>query len=221
MRFVSPSAHLPGLPPYPSWELVAPAQIPAPPRVAIDDAAAIKQLADAYRGAVEWRFPGQRCFVLAKRTAAQDKALLIAARALAERDIPPTSWAAFSCDVWAAATSGETKNVPGKRWPPVAWVFGAKRITEREDWFHSEAADYAGGRAVYGPKHRDLIARYLAMRGRVAHLLDLSRERLEALGKATFPEGFDRLVGEVREEARLTQEHLARRIARGEWVWHH
>lgn len=158
---VSPAAPLRGIPP-PPWTLVPIPTIPLPPT--LDEEATpierAKKLADAFRGAIASRFPGHRDFTFRNGAVAKSKhmpLLLKAAEFMLEREIAPSAWAAWSVDIWKQYTTD-------KKPPPVAWVFGSKRLIERRGWFEAEEGSYCGGTAQLGPKRDALMKRYMMMR---------------------------------------------------------
>lgn len=209
-----------GVPRYPGIDVVAPAQVPDPPLLDPESPSLdhVTILAAAYRGAVESRFGG-RCYVLRGdlRGTKHWAAFVGAAEALIEHNIPPAAWAAFSCDVWKKFSARGPRPTRGKGWPPVAWVFSAKRIEERRGWFRAEESDYSGGRAIFGPKHKDLMYRF----ARLDWVLGDPRVRdVGAVVEQFFPGNlYEELVNAARAEAADYRERFKRQIREGRFLW--
>lgn len=201
-------------PPYPGASVVEPATVPPPPL--LDPTASERSwalaLVRAYRGAVSSRTK-KACFVLAKGDITASRyypMLLSGARKLIEHKLPPAAWAAWSVDVWRSR--GE------KDAPPLAYVWGAKRIEERRGWFRHEAASYEGGMALYGRAHRTLLAKWNAMAAELMRVVDPADG--PKVVERHFPgRSYDALVEAARREAVATNGELQARLESGEWLW--
>lgn len=237
----------PGVPPYPGPQVVDAAKVPTPPRLhsqlvarGPDDElmeSAVRKLVRAHRGACLGRL-GIEVHAFRRGGLTKSKLyprLVECAKALAEHEIPPTSWAGFSCDVWskggdeAAETvqrlggDGEVKRYlrgskgsHGKA-PSLSWVMSAHRVTKWRGWFRNEASSYDGGRLVYGPKLKELIGRWQRMQTAIRS----GKAPPDAVAEH-FPDelgGYDGLVDEARRETQREQARLERAVLRGDWVW--
>lgn len=212
------STPLDGVPPYPGVAVVMPARIPSPPTLdpSATDREKAQRLAAAYRGALSKR-TGKPSFVLSRGDIQRSrfyKLLLGGAAKLIEHELPPTSWALWSVDIWRDYGEGKQKV------PPLPWVYGPKRIVERRGWFRRES--HAGGRVVFGRKHIELLDRYEKMR-RALHVAALTTAKVDVseIVAEHFPTDatYERLVAEARFEAEQKRQRFEERIARGEFLW--
>lgn len=212
---VMATSPLEGCPPLP-WTLVPFAVSPNPPTLVPEmrDDERAARLVDAFRGALGSRFPGSTDFSFRRGVLSRSKhfpMLVEAAGFMVEREIAPAAWAAWSMDVWKTYTE---KRKP----PPVAWVFGPKRLAEKRGWFEHEESSYLGGTVLSTPKRTALLRRYLAMRAAVEAAEAWSDPR--EIVSRFFPDDlFDRLVVEAREEVARVRERVQRRVDAGEFLW--
>jgi hypothetical protein len=226
-----PTAPLPGTPP-PPWTLVGLAAVPNPPDLdpEMKPTERTNFLASAFNGAVASRFPGYgdafrsgsirangvllSAPVRAARTLhkSKDYALLVeAAQFMLDHEIAPAAWAAWSCDMWKVHHTT-------KKPPPVAWVFGTKRLAERRGWFEAEERSYMGGSVKYGRVQEKLIRRYLTMRFEI-HNACAWDDPAPFVAK-WFPDDlFERMVAAAKAEVARAQEKLRAAADRGEFLW--
>jgi hypothetical protein len=207
----------PGVPAFPRLEV---ARVPHPPLLDPDahpDELALS-LARAYRGAIEKR-TGKRCFQLTgtePRTWKSFATLVAGGRVLAEHEIAPAAWCAWSCDVWGKYGDKGVKPGKARSAPPVAWVFGVKRIEERRGWFRSEEGSYEGGRIVHGPKQKELMWRY----ARMHHALGERGVDVRAVVDDFFPgELYAELLAAAKGEAAEYRALLTRQAREGAFLW--
>lgn len=214
------SAHGQGVPIYPGNTVVAPAYVPAAPMLNPEspEHELAAKLAASYRGAVEKRFPKQRCFTLLKgdiRKSKHYKLLVAFAAELIEHEISPAAWCIFSVDKWRTAPSASLASRP--KVPGIAYVFSLARISDDKRWQFRAAYNDGklGGRAVFGKSHRQLLERYQKMHHAI----------LRGLHKATAMQQFfpgtlyEDLVDAARAEAAETRFRLEGQVARGAFVW--
>ena len=213
-----PSAGVADVPLYPSIAIVMPARVPSPPL--LDPAASqlvnVRRVLRTYNDATRARTgkPGNMLARVDIRKSKYWKVLCGAVDALIEHEIPPTSWALFSLDVWKTFHVGNGKRT---RPPALSWVWAAKRIEERRGWFRREAGAYMGGRLVFGPRHRYLLTTYDRMR-KALHTEDGTAAEIVA---RYFPANatYDRCVASAREEAEQQTRKFQQRLQRGEFLW--
>jgi hypothetical protein len=206
------------VPPFPGPQVVPVATVPSPPL--LDPAAApeewARRLAHAYRGAVDLEFgTGAAGWVFKRgdiKTSKHFDRLVAAARLLIADDIAPGAWCIFSCRVWRTTRPGQAGKVP-----PVPWVFSGNRLTKRAGWFWSYQGNDFGGRAVMGPKLKDLAHRYARMQHALDGLRTDEPQVVREVVERFFPDGlYDQLVVEARDEAAQTTASIKRRVAEGD-----
>ncbi len=213
---VLPTTPLRGAPPAP-WGLVPLVTLPGPPRLeaGMSDTEAAVRIATAYNEAVRARFGAVQKFIAWGNGPIQKSKhwsmLCKVRKILEEHEIAPIAWAAWSCDIWREYN---TSTAP----PPVAWVFGPKRVAERRGWFESSAGAYAGGRIIMTPAKRKLVESWTRMR------LTIDRAQAwadpSAIADEFFPgDSFARLVALARDEAATEQASLRSRADRGVFLW--
>lgn len=247
---LDPGGLPPGCPAYPGPNVVEAAKVPTPPRltrqqVVGDPEAAVRLILRAYRGAVKGRLgldvhPYRRGGLTRSKHFSK---LVECALQLAEHEIPPTSWAGFSCDVWAKGGdhAAETvqrlggdkevkkylrgsKGSQGKA-PALTWVMSAHRVEKWRGWFRTEASSYAGGRLVYGDALRTLLGRWQRMRTRVRRRVlagGATAADVQGIVDKCFPAeagGYDGMVDAAKRETQREQARLERCVLRGDWVW--
>jgi len=202
------------VPPAP-WNVegLEPPVVPAPPLLPArpDPDGDARALLLAYQGVVG-ALTGRPCLLLAGRGQLEGSAefdrLVRCAAALREEGIAPVAWAKWSASAWAR---------PGTA--PLRWVFSAQRVVDEAGWF-GEDAERMGGRVVYGPSHTELIRRHAQMSLAVRHAQMSRSGKEKAYVEYCFPAGlYEDLVAKAKAECSEAKEHLARRIARGEYVW--
>lgn len=215
--------------PYPSASILAPAYIPSPPLIGpLSAREKVKLLVRTYSEAVRALYktpvfvnpPAKLVFDVLSGSKVKmpdystpwSVPLLQAADALVEHEIPPAAWAAFSIDAWREyAPDGQ-----GERPPRLKWVWSAKRIEERFEWFLSEENVYMGRRAVFGPKHRALLDRYHEMTSEIARTRGNERE----IAGQYFPgETYRRMLDAALAEVQETQQRLDADAKEGVWLW--
>jgi hypothetical protein len=207
-------ARLRAAPPFPGVSVVAPALVPDPPLLdaSLSEVARVWKLVRAYRAVVEAKC-GERCFAFARgdvRRSSLYRGMANGAAALIEHGIAPIAWAAWTTDVWQRDGNRSA--------PPVPLVWGAKRIAERRGWFRRESLTYMGGRAVFGPKLRELIRRWHALAGALIRADEPSGGA--ALVERWFPgTRYDDLVREAKVESARKNAELRARAEDGEWLW--
>jgi hypothetical protein len=211
----TPTGPADGVPPFPGASLIAPATLPSPPLLdeKMGDLERADMLAVAFRAAAESRFGG-RCWAFRGGPLMRSKfySLLVdAAQTLLDLEFSPAAWCAFSCDVWKKHADERGRKV---KHPPVQWVFNASRIVERRGWFRAEEDNYAGGRIIYGPKHKALLGRYALMRAEL-----LRRQEPVATIVARYFPNWERTITDVRAEVAELQQDLRARAERGEFLW--
>lgn len=206
------------VPAYPGQAVVAPAFIPHPPLLDADLTPvqlALKLMA-AYRGAMNAVFGG-RCNILARGDISKAKGfknLVAFAGELIAHEIPPAVWCYFAAQSWKAqpASAGRPKL------PPLSVVFNLDRIETKRRWqFRQVWGDgKIGGTAVFGKKHRELLARYQ----RLAHALAFRPGEAAAAVAEAFPgDLYEELLDAARLEAKENRIRLESKIAKGEFVW--
>jgi hypothetical protein len=229
------------LPPYPGASVVRAAIVPPPPRLHPDDGweRHLALMARAYEGACCHRWPLEQRAKTRKRGPAKGQTYLLrptgmlgqptsakwdsfrdvlreAADLLITLDVAPHAWASFSAMRWKGMSEHKNGERTGKvaHWPPVAWLWSPTRIAQ--DAQSEAVAECAeGGRAVYGPAHKELLARY-AQAHRAASLRGASAQ---VSGETMTRDEYDRLVAIARKEAQEIQDDLRRRARAGEWLW--
>lgn len=211
-----PTSVLDGAPPLP-WMLVGVATVPNPPNLEPDMRPTERavRLADAYRGAVESRFSAQALGHAFRRGAISNskhfELLLEAAQFMIDHELAPAAWAAWSCDIW------KIHNTPLKP-PPVAWVFGTKRLAERRGWFEAEEQSYLGGTVKYGPVQTALLKRYMSLRFAIHDAG--AWDDPGPLVARYFPEdSYDRAVKAAQQEVKQTRERLREAADTGTFMW--
>lgn len=207
-----------GVPSYPGPTVMPPAVVPRPPKLPenLSDLDLAQWLAKSYRGAVESRYK-TRCYVLAKRGDLAKsrflKVLVDGGRTLADYDIAPAAWAAFSVEVWRRYEGA-------KKPPPINWMFAPNRIEERREWFEAEEGAYDGGRLIHGEAAQDMMRRYAQMQGALTWSQARTEEEVRKVVERFFPNGlYDRLLAKAHEQAQDDQRRMTEAVARGEWVW--
>lgn len=217
---------------------LAPAAVPPPPLLpedVVDAEELCHALARAFRGAAESRTK-QRCWLFLSgvpRNWKHFKLMTEAAKLMRELEIAPAAWCAWCWDVWLdmgkdeqRAEAGPPKPARrgsrrrfGKRspsGPPVAWVFGAKRLRERWGWFRKEERQYEGGRTILGPLQRELSAKYEDMRRAVVR----GGLTLEQAAQQFFPgDTYERELGAAKNEIAENRERLVRQASHGDFLW--
>ena len=217
-----PSSFSGTLPRYPGQSVVSPAFVPQPPVLAPTMApeVMVSKMVAAYRGAVDRKFPKQRCYVLARgdvRKSKHYKKLLEFAHELIDHDIPPAAWAMFSVERWAKSPAAASPSRP--KIPSLAFVFSLTRIDDKHRWQFREAYGDGriGGRAVFGKHHRELLAKYRGLALRVACTRNEDRA---ALVQEIFPgDLYEDLVDLAKMEAVENRLRLEDQIKRGAYVW--
>lgn len=210
----------PGVPPLISVISLCP-RVPPPPLLKATDTPErnARLLSFWFISSTEAKFRGSKCWTFRNpkvfrdiRQSAHFDLLVKASAVFIELEIAPAAWCAFSCDVWS--NFGKEKKAP-----PASWVFGPKRIEERQGWFRGEAGDYAGGRVVITDRARKLLQLQSWMRSCV------SREcpddtRLREIVHHYFPGRlYEDLVSQVKQESMMIQRELDSKAQSGGWVW--
>jgi hypothetical protein len=205
----------------------------------LDDDELCYALARAYRGAVASR-TGKPCYLLSRGIPRNWKChaqLLGAAKLMQELEIAPAAWAAWSVDVWAdmgkppkPARAGKAGVAPKqarprarrRRWgskptgAPLAWVFSPERVRERWGWFRSEENQYEGGRTIFGPVQRALMAKYDDMRRSVIY----GGLSLAQAAEQFFPgDTYDAEVAAAKAEIAENRTRLVRQAREGMFLW--
>lgn len=230
---------LAGLPPYPGVSLVRPAQVPPAPTLRVDDGweTHLRWLAAAYEGACAsvWgdaavhtptrgkargvpRRVRPTAMVGAPTSPRWDKIRDVcrdAADALMAADLAPAAWALFSATRWRGMREHEGGVRTGEvaPFPPVAWFWSTKRISEDAGAARSYAC---GGARVPSPSYRALLERYEGLRrdvalGAVPSAQTCERHRLSR-------EEYAAALAAVRVEAAEARAQLRARAMRGEWL---
>lgn len=213
-----------GVPPFPT---VTPARTPNPPL--LDPEAGnlerAHSLMRAYNAAINRKFPPRpnragkvRPHGAGMKLTAKSKlfpTLVEAAQLLIDHEIAPAAWCTWSCDIWRDYGNGKGNS---KKPPPLAWVLGPKRISERYGWFAAEESGYSGGRAIVGPVLKQLLTRYYAMESAIfradAYL------NPEVVVKEFFPgDTYEQMVKAARAECAATAEQLVQQAADGVQPW--
>jgi hypothetical protein len=203
------------IPPFPGPSVVEPVVVPPPPR--LDPGSPLHEratvLARAYGSVIRKRHPGEGYAFLGTKDARRSRhyvALAQGADALTEKGYPPMAWLLFSFDVWK---NGGV--------PPLEWAVGATRVTERGWWFRKERSLYEGGRVWTSPLARVLVHRWWKMRADLLGVAyrDAPVARIERAVHRHFPEGWQRLVDNAREDAQRARAQLAAWVAEGRCIW--
>lgn len=217
------STPIQGLPPYPGISLVAPAEVPPPPKLKASDPehVHVRMLATAFRAAVEREY-GKPCWLLANISPKSKhyKTLARAASQLAQYDTAPIAWCAYAVRRWYLArthTGGWEKGMPVPL-PPVSVVFSARALDERlgeEESRGVVASSARGGTLIFGRTHKSLIARFGEMRRALRSGLSPQQAR-----EKFFPGSrFEEMVDAAKCEAMEIRARLENEIARGKMVW--
>lgn len=212
---VMPTSPLPGTPPAP-WVLIGVAKTPNPPILDPDmrEREMVLALVSAYRSAATNRFGKLPKFAFGRGDVTKSRhypMLAAAARFMLGHELAPAAWCAWSCDIW------RTYNTESKP-PPVAWVYGEKRLAERRGWFEREEGGYLGGRVVCGPRQNALLRRYMTMR----HAVD-AEEAWYAPGGVFdrfFPgDTYERAVEAAKAEVVASTAKLREQVDGGAFLW--
>lgn len=202
-----------GVPPLP---LVTLARVPEPPLLAPEDTAERHAflLAAWYTGAVEAAY-GKRCWIFARGPVVASKhfkALVAASKVLMAHNIPPAAWVAWSISVWREHKPND--------FPPLAWVYGVKRIEERRGWFRGESTAFLAGGVRTPAAWRELRARHAEMLRALSREPSLTSESAREVIDCFLPEALlESLKERVRREARDEQTELRRQAYVGNWIW--
>lgn len=219
-----PSTPIPGLPPYPGWSVLAPAQVPEPPKLNPEDPEEfrVRLLAAAFRGAVDRQYGG-KTYLLANLSerAPSYKSLVKAARLLAQFDVSPYAWCIYAVRRWWLA---RTHTIPNWKQgdkvplPPVSVIFSEKQITEKlADEKHHEAvvSSAQGGNAQFGKTHTKLLKVYAEMRAAIMRGMDTDAAREKFFPGTTY----DDMVDASKAEAIDIRNRIDLNIKRGNIPW--
>lgn len=202
-----------GVPPLP---LAALARVPSPPQLVAEDGDERNAylLATWYTGAIEAAY-GRRCWIFAKGPVATSKhfrMLVVAARAFIAHNIAPAAWVAWSISVWRQHKPDD--------FPPLAWVFGPKRIEERRGWYRDDSVGFNVAGVVTPPAWAELRARYAEMTRALATEPGLTPESAREIVDVFLPAALlDDLKERSRAEATALTAKLKERVYVGHWVW--
>jgi len=199
------------LPPYPSANLLSVAKIPRPKLLHenLSDRECVEFMISVYRGAVVSRFK-KPCYAFTRGDISKSKyyrGFVSAAGVLKDFEVAPASWAAFSVDAWCDYM---TSSKP----PGANWVYSAKRLQEKQEWFENELVSYGGGRLLFSAAHTDAIKRYTGLRQQTAQL-----ELTEALIEKWFPGGWQKHYEKATIQNQQDQKKLNELAERGEFIW--
>jgi hypothetical protein len=182
---------------------------------------AAEWLMKSYRGAVETRYKTKVWGLQRRKDLEKSKhlpGLVEAVNALREADIAPASWAAFSVDVWRDCGEVKRDNKGKLMPPPIKWMWSAKRIRERQDWFADEASTYETIRVTYGDKAKALMAKW----GQYQAAIFRAAVRGHPLEKVTtqfWPNNsYEVLLAEANAEAARLGDMMQARAAQGAWL---
>ncbi len=209
------------LPPAPAAALIPTVPVPAPAELPCDatDAEAVEMLARAYRGAVERTFGTPSMLMLRGATAAhKDFArLLLVARLMQAAGVPPAAWVLFSFSVWREYGP---KSKRGKHSPPVSFVFSAKRLAERIEWFESQRDRWSGGQMLLVPEHQALLRDYQAMWSELLMQEPADREGVRVIVERWFPgDAWERRVALAQAQAAELKLRVRERVRAGGVLW--
>ena len=210
--------------PFPSAQYIGVAKLPPPPKLEEGNIALfIKTLASSYRAGIEARY-NKKCYAFTKGDIEKSKyrkALEDAAKLLKEFEIAPMAWVAWSCDKWLQGYGYEKKN-PKNKFPPVAWVYSAKRIEQRKGWFDRERASYSGGQLYFTDRHKTLLTKYDGFRRDCLRQATAPIEELvgaDEIEQKWFPGGWEQHYEHAKVAAARDQERLDSLAKRGEFIW--
>lgn len=212
MAFVDVTGEL-GVPSLPGAPLV---RLPEPPLLVAEDGPDrwAYLLATWYTGAVEAAY-GKRCWIFARGPVADSKHVKLlhaAARAFLRHDIAPAAWVAWSISVW--------RQHKPKDFPPLAWVFGVKRIDERRGWFRDEATEFLAPGVQVPPAWTELRARHAELLRALLAEPALTPETAAEVVDVFLPRSLlNALIERARHQAREAQSDLRERVYCGAWVW--
>lgn len=228
------------LPPYPGVEAVPVARLPEPPRLAKDwtrPFAAVRVVL-GYRCAVGHEYGSCRAFSEVDpkhpRTVLGSKHYPViegSIDTMVEYQVSPVSWTSFSIFVWRKYVVGGAgaawDSIPSQRRaparsmpPPPGWVFSAKRLRERTDWFAWHEERFVGGRLILTKAHKSLIAAYGAMRTDLVQVKVLDEAAVRAVVHHRMPKKWrTAMIAEATEKAEFHQARLNRAAKNGEWIW--
>lgn len=211
------------LPPFPGPDVLKPALVPPPllldPK--LPPLERVEALAAAYRGAVEARTPGFRCWTLTRGDLtkhASYSTLVAAAAVLIEREIAPTAWSLFSVDAWKKFIFAANPKAGAN--PPPRWVYLTSRLEDHAEWFDTQAGEYTGGRTYFAPQHLELAARHQRMTRDVLATRPRTARELLAVVDRHFPDGsWDKLLADAIQATRLMQTQIDDATRRGAVLW--
>jgi hypothetical protein len=225
-------------PPYPTEASIPHPKLPEPPLLPVGGTteAYVGTLVNLYRTVV-WTKMGQKPWGLERFKAGDltpakppkggkldaddaDHARLLrllhaGADRMAELEIAPAAWVAWSLEKWLAAVRSKRRPKP----PPLRWVFDPERIHERRGWFKREASRYAGGRSLLGPLHKGLLLRYHRLRMAAGMANTDDPKKVRALVREHFPEGWDAAVAAAKSESENIQRLTEEQVKRGMYLW--
>jgi hypothetical protein len=182
----------------------------------------VRVLAAAFRGVVE-HLLGERTYLLArvKEGSPAYRTLAQAASALVGYGVSPVAWCYAQVRRWQLARmhdEGFDRATQKVRPPPIGVVFSSKAIEERlgdEERRSTVVGCVAGGRTIFGPAHKALLARYQEMRTTIM----LGASPASATAKFFPGSAFDEMVDAARTEAVETRRRLVASAARGRFIW--
>src|SRR5581483_10806942 len=105
-------------------------------------------------------------------------------RLMQELGVPPAAWVLFSFWVWREFGPVAKRK---KYAPPVAFVFSAKRLAEKFDWFDEQRDRWTGARTAMVPEHRRLAEDWRDMWRQLQLAQPGDREAVRAVVETWFP----------------------------------
>lgn len=208
------------MPPYPDDNRVPLVTTPVPPQLPkhTTDARDCEILAAAYRAGHKVHY-GKETKVLMRGAANYKYAhlLITGAAALRRHEVSPIAWAVWRFPAWYKRKKPAIPSSLGK--PPVHWVFRAESVDKFRGWFRSETDARYAPRMQPVAAHRELVGRWAVLQARVLVAPRTVEAVLEAV-RQVFPDDlYPVLLQEAQVESERATRSLARRVARGQWIW--
>lgn len=214
-------AHAGVIPAYPGDGVVAVARVPPPPKFTPDADAdsQVRTLAHAHAAAVAHRYGLHR---RAPTPRGKDRDAVVAcAMALADVGWPPMAWCAFMLDEWRNWTDHDATMTKVRGKPAqFSWVCRHEQVAERRGKYLAQAALYEGGQLVLGDVHRNLLRVWSRMKHDLLRSAPQDLRAVQEVVHRAFPgDQYEVLVQRAQSEARQLQEIIARRVAKGAYLW--
>lgn len=139
--------------------------------------------------------------------------LLGAAKTMLAKRIPPQAWVKFSLDVFFKYGRG--------RYPKPGFVFSAKRLADRMEWFGWEEAFNTAQAVVWvAPEHHKLLRQYERMRQALLGCGKLSAPLVQEIVEDVLPRDvYEKLARVAQGKYERRQRAMAEALQRREWIW--